>query len=382
MHGSRQPTRRPQRLEDLDEVAAAYARRWTQADTQGRSGLRDDLIRRCLPLADRMAGRYRGRTEPIEDLEQVARVGLIHAVDRYDPGRGSFTAFAVITICGEIKRHFRDKTWAVHVNRRLQDHALQVGAATTVLTQTLARAPDSAELADYLNVTEPEVRRAQQCAAVHTPLLLSMPVGDDDAAELGDLIGAVDESMEALPDTLTVIELVRTLPPRIQHIIALRFAGELAQAQIAADLGISQMQVCRLLQQTMTWLRTAMLSDVAPPWAGVDDCHGPGSLRVRVASDAAAVTLTVHGEVDRDTADRLRRHLHSAIAAASAGAGSAGRLVVDMTGVPFIDAAGVAVLRDAYLAAALAHVTVALTGVQRHVAAVLATMGLHPYPEV
>jgi RNA polymerase sigma-B factor len=373
MHGSAQSTRNPERFEDLDVAAAAYARQWTAAGPPDRDDLRVGLIQKCLPFADRMAARYRGRAEPIEDLQQVARVGLIHAVDRYDPTRGSFTAFAVITICGEIKRHFRDKTWAVHVNRRLQDRAMEVGAASTVLTQVLSRAPSHTELAEYLSITEGDVRRAQQCAASHTPLLLSTPVGDEDAGggELGDLIGAVDESMEVLPDKLTVTGLVRSLPPRIQHIIALRFGGDLTQAQIAADLGISQMQVCRLLQQTMTWLRAAMLSDVTPPWSGVDDCHGPDSLRVRSTPSEAAMTVTVHGEVDRDTADRLRLHLRAAIAEASAG-----HLVVDMAGIPLIDAAGVAVLRDAYLAAALAHVTVTLTGVQPHVEAVLTAMGM------
>lgn len=133
------------------------------------------------------------------------------------------------------------------------------------------------------------------------------------------------------------------------------------------------MQVCRLLQQTTTWLRAAMLCDTVPAWSGVQDCHGPDSLRVRTTRGDTAVTVTIIGEVDRDTAARLRLHLQSAIATASGG-----RLVVDMRGIPLIDAAGVAVLRDAYFAAALAHVTLELAGVQPHVAIVLAAFGVPP----
>jgi RNA polymerase sigma-B factor len=136
-----------QREEHLDETAVAYARRWRTAGDDERQRLRDDLICRCMPFADRMARRYGGRPEPIEDLEQVARLGLIKAVDRYDPGRGSFTAFAVLTICGEIKHHFRDRTWGMHVYRRLQNLTLEIGPATAELTHTLTRDPTAAEVA-------------------------------------------------------------------------------------------------------------------------------------------------------------------------------------------------------------------------------------------
>jgi RNA polymerase sigma-B factor len=360
-------------LENLDRVAAAYAREWTVSGGDRRGRLRDDLICRCVPLADRMAHRYRGRAESLDDLEQVARVALIKAVDRYDPDRGSFTAFAVITISGEIKRHFRDKTWGVHVTRRMQDLALELGHATVALTNTLARTPSTAELAGYLEVGEDEVWRAREGLAGHTPLPLSTPTGPDDDRELGDLIGGRDEAIETVPDRLAVDELIRLLPARIQHMLAMRFHGNLNQTQIAGKLGISQMHVSRLLTRALTWLRAAMLSDAPPAWTDAEGAHRLDGLQVRTSQAGGTVTVAVYGEVDRDTAGRLRLSLHGAVATASAG-----RVVVDVSGMPLMDAAGAAVLRDAYVTAQLAHVTLVFTGVQPHVAVVLAAVGLPP----
>jgi RNA polymerase sigma-B factor len=371
MPGSRHPAYDSEQLEDLDEQAVAYARQWVRAGIERRGRLRGDLICHCVPFADRMARRYRGRAEPLEDLEQVARLGLIKAIDRYDPGRGSFTAFAVVTICGELKRHFRDKTWGIHVTRRLQDLTLEVGHATVVLTHTLARTPTTAELGAYLHITEQEVRHARECAAVHRPLSLSMPIDDDGARELTDLIGHHDESMETLPDKVTVAELIHALPARVQHMLVRRFYGNLTQAQIAAEFGISQMHVSRLLRQALTWLRAALLSDVVPPWAGVEECLGTDNLHARTTRTGTEVTVEVIGEIDRDNANRLRLRLHSAIAMAPLE-----RLIIDIRRMPLTDAAGAAVLRDACLTAALAHVTVAFAGVQPHVAPVLAAVGL------
>jgi len=372
MPGARQQRHDLERQDDLDAAAAAYARQWTQAGVDLRGRLRDDLIRDCVPFADRIARRYSGRSEHLDDLEQVARLGLIKTVDRYDPGRGSFTAFAVITIQGEIKRHFRDRTWAMHVNRRMQDLALETGHAAAELTQTLAHTPSAAELARHLEVSEDDVRAARECAAGRNPLSLSTPVGDEGTQELGDLVGDRDQSLEALPDKVTVAELIRVLPTRIQHLISLRFFGNLTQAQIAAECGISQMHVSRLLSHALGWLRSAMLSDVPPPWTGMDETHGLDSLRIRVKRTAPAVTVEVAGEVDRDTADRLRLRLHTAVTMAA----PAGRVVIDIAGVPLLDAAGVAVLEDARRTAALAHVGLSITGAQQHVAYVLAALGL------
>ncbi|WP_433730679.1 sigma-70 family RNA polymerase sigma factor [Actinoplanes sp. CA-051413] len=295
---------------DLDAAATAYAEDRTRSGPAGRRALRDDLIRRGLPLADRLARGHQDRPEPLDDLEQVARLGLIKAVDQYDPAHGSFTAFAVITVCAELKRHFPDRT------------RVPATAAVAVLPGT------------------------------RVPMLAG-------------------ETMDGLPDRLAVTELVRMLPHRIQRIIAWHFYGNQSQARIAEQLGISQMQVSRLMQQALTWLRTAMLSDAPPPWTGQDDTHGPDSLRIDIRQGDTALIARVRGELDRDTADRLRHRLHAAVSLAAPGP-----LVVDLTGVPLVDAAGAAVLRDAFMAGSLSGVEVTFTGLQPHVTMVLTVLGL------
>ncbi|MDT4992167.1 MAG: polymerase sigma-B factor [Actinoplanes sp.] len=360
-----------QREEHLDDMAVAYARRWRSASDDERHRLRDDLICRCVPFADRMARRYGGRPEPIEDLEQVARLGLIRAVDRYDPGRGSFTAFAVLTICGEIKRHFRDRTWGMHVYRRLQDLTLEIGPATAELTHILARDPTAREVARHMDVSEEQVRHAQVCAASHLPAPLNAPIDDRGYRELGDLIGGQDEALEVLPDRLAIAELVQLLPARIQRIIALRFYGNLTQTQIAEEIGISQMHVSRLLRHALTWLRTAMVSDTTPRWTGTAESQSLQTLRVLVSATAAEINVEVIGEIDRGNAAHLWRRLHTAIALAPPG-----RMVINLAGAPVVDVASAAVLRDAYMSAGFAHVAVTFVGVQPLVCSVLAIVGL------
>jgi RNA polymerase sigma-B factor len=367
MPGSRRQDHHQSRLDDLDELAAEYARQWGPADPERRRRLRDDLICRCVPFADRVARRYSGRPEPLEDLEQVARLGLIQSVDRYDPERGSFTAFAVFTISGELKRHFRDRTWGVHVGRRLQNLTLEIAAATADLGPVLARDPTVGELARHLHVTEDQVRQALECAAGQTAVSLSTPIDDDGARVLGDLIGSRDQSIEVLPDRLTVAELVLKLPPRTQRIIALRFYGSHTQSQIAGELGISQMHVSRLLRRALEWLRAAMLGDVMPRWTGADHAPAAGDPQVRIRQIETALEVAVIGEIDRDSADRLWRRLRSAISIAAPG-----RMVLDLSGVPLADVAAAVVLRNACTSAALANVPVTLVGLHPLVAAVLA----------
>jgi RNA polymerase sigma-B factor len=371
MPGSRQPRHPPERLDDLDVAAVAYARKWRRASDGERHRLRDDLVCRCVPFAHRMARRYRGRPEPMEDLEQVARLALVKAVDRYDPGRGSFTAFAVLTICGEIKRHFRDRTWGVHVNRPLQNLTLEVAVAAAELTHILARHPTVAEIARHLNVGEEQVRYAQACAANHLPVPISMPIDDRGRRELGDLLGGRDEAIEILPDRLAITELLHALPARIQRIIALRFYGDLTQAQIAEEIGISQMHVSRLLRHALTWLRAAMLSDGTPAWTGTEHGQSVHRLRVLVSKNNAEVNVEVRGEIDRDNKAYLWRRLRRAIALASPG-----RMVIDLAGAPLVDVAGAAMLREVYTSAGFAHVAVRLQGLQPLVASVLAIVGL------
>jgi RNA polymerase sigma-B factor len=361
------------RTEDLDAAAGVYARDWIRAPAARRNRLRDDFIRSCLPFAGRMARQFGGRPEPVEDLVQVARLGLVKSVDRYDPGRGSFTAFARATIRGEIKRHFRDRTWAVHVNRRLQDLSLEVAHTTAELTHALGREPSTSEIAGDLRVSEADVRQAVMCAAGHTPISLSMPLDDDGDRRLVDVVGEVDESIEVLADRLAVDDLLREMPRRIQRIIALHFYGGRTQSEIAAEFGISQMHVSRLLRQALTWLRAALLSDVQPRWPGVEEHSGPESLRVHTRQADGRVSVDVAGEVDRDNKDRLRRRLNSAIQLAAPGP-----LTIDLTRVPLIDVAGARVLGDACRSAVVSRIEVTLTGVQPQVAAVLAPISLPP----
>jgi RNA polymerase sigma-B factor len=363
-------------LEDLDAAAMAYAGSFTAATTAERTLLRDELTRFCLPFAGRLARRYRGRGEPLEDLEQVARLGLVKAIDRYDPERGSFTAYAVITISGEIKRHFRDKTWGVHVPRRVQDLSLEVGHASMVLTNALSRTPTIAELAARLEVTERAVQDAMESSAGYTPASLNAPVSGDGAAEFGDLLGGADGDLELVDDKITVARLLLRLPARERQMLAMRFYGNRTQADIAAELGISQMHVSRLLSRALAWLREAMLSDVVPHWEGASRPDQPG-MQVTATRSGGVLTVAVRGEVDRDTADRLRIALRHAVSTAGRD-----RLVVDLANVPLMDAAGVAVLIDAASAASVAEVPLALRGTQPYVARILAVSGLAPLLDI
>jgi len=358
-------------LDDLDSAAMAYAEGFITATPVQRTVLRDELTRVCLPFAGRLARRYRGRGEPLEDLEQVARLGLVKAIDRYDPERGSFTAYAVITISGEIKRHFRDKTWGVHVPRRIQDLSLEVGHASMVLTNALSRTPTVAELAGRLEVTERAVLEAMESSAGYSPASLNAPMsGGDGAVEFGDLLGSADGDLELVDDRMTVARLLLRLPARERQMLAMRFYGNRTQADIAAELGISQMHVSRLLSRALAWLREAMLSDTVPRWEGATRPDQPG-MQVSVARSGGALIVSVRGEVDRDTADRLRMGLRHAV-----GTAGADRMVVDLAAVPLLDAAGVAVLIDAASAASMAEVDLSLRGAQPYVARILAVSGL------
>jgi RNA polymerase sigma-B factor len=306
----------------------------------------------------------------LEDLEQVARLGLVKAIDRYDPERGSFTAYAVITISGEIKRHFRDKTWGVHVPRRVQDMCLEVGHASMVLTTELSRTPTVPELARHLQVSEAAVLEALESSAGYSPASLNAPAGGEGTAEFGDLLGGADSDLESVDDKLTVSELLLRLPARERRMLAMRFYGNRTQAEIAAELGISQMHVSRLLSRALAWLREAMLSDVPPRWEGAN-AHTDHTMRVSVHRADGALTVRVKGEVDRDTAERLRMSLRHAVSQAAPD-----RLVLDLGGVPLVDAAGVAVLLDAASAASVTGIAMSVRGAQPYVSRILAVSGL------
>ncbi|OLB66975.1 MAG: hypothetical protein AUI10_01210 [Actinobacteria bacterium 13_2_20CM_2_72_6] len=197
--------------------------------------------------------------EPFEDLVQVAAVGLIKAVDGYDPGRGPFSHFAGPTVRGELKKHFRDLGWTIRVPRRLQELKLEMSQAHRVLTHQLGRAPSIADFARHLEVDEKVVAEGLDLAHAYQPVSLDAPPpGKDQASELGSALGARDPEMESLPDRLTLASLLTRVPERERRILHLRFSGNMTQAEIAAECGISQMHVSRLLTQTLAWLRQAM----------------------------------------------------------------------------------------------------------------------------
>ena len=356
-------------FEDLDAIAERYAREAAALPEAARGRLRDELIDRALPFARRMASKYRNRGEAADDLTQVASLGLVKAVDRYDPARGSFTAYALATISGEIKRHFRDRTWGVHVPRRLQDLSLAVGQASRVLTGSLARTPTAAEIAAYLGIAETDVAAAAESAAGYTPSSLNLPIGDG-GAELGDLMGDADPGMSLVDDRLTVSRLLCRLPARERRILAMRFYGNYTQSQIADELGISQMHVSRLLTRALTWLREAMLSDTPPPWDGAPDSDDH-RLTLTITAAAGMVTVRVQGEVDRDNADQLRRALLDAI-----GSAAVETLVLECAAMPLIDAAGIGVLVAVHEAARVRRTAVRVSGLQPHVAHIAAISGL------
>ena len=227
-----------------------------------RPRLRDRVIEWYLPLAEHLARRFTGRGESSEDLTQVATIGLIKAVDGFDPDRGvEFTGYAVPTIVGELKRHFRDKGWSMRVPRRLQELKLAIGNATTALTQELGRSPTVADLAARLEISEDEVLEGLESANAYTAISLSTPVGsgagagEDAGTEIGDLLGDLDPAMARVEDRAALRPLIARLSERDRAILSMRFFQNMTQSQIAERIGVSQMHVSRLLSRTLATLR-------------------------------------------------------------------------------------------------------------------------------
>jgi RNA polymerase sigma-B factor len=231
--------------------------------TPERAEIRDQLVRMHLPLVEYLARRFRNRGEPLDDLTQVATIGLIKSVDRFDPDRGvEFSTYATPTIVGEIKRHFRDKGWAIRVPRRLQELKLLLTKATSELSQTLGRSPTVSEIATHLQMTEEEVLEGLESANAYSAVSLDAPdSGDDEAPAVADTLGVQDESLEGVEYRESLKPLLEKLPPREKRILLLRFFGNMTQSQIAAELGISQMHVSRLLARTLAQLRRGLLED-------------------------------------------------------------------------------------------------------------------------
>ena len=248
----------------IDRRAAASrdAALFTRCREQGDQKARDELVTRFLPLARHLARRYNAAGEH-DDLEQVAALGLVKAIDRFDPERGiAFTSFAVPTITGELKRYFRDKGWAVRVPRSIQELKLRIDREQPRLTASLGRSPTAAELAEKTGTCLEQVVEALGVSTAHRPDSLDRPVGEDGTSAVELVGGQVDPGYARTEAATLVDSLLRQLPDREREILRLRFEQDLTQAEIGERLGISQMHVSRLIRQSISTLQAT--SRVSP----------------------------------------------------------------------------------------------------------------------
>jgi RNA polymerase sigma-B factor len=248
--------------DDHSNVRALFAElRELPADSDQRRQVRDALIEQHLPLVEYLARRFAGRGEALDDLVQVGTLGLIKAVDRFDIDRGvEFSTYATPTVVGEIKRHFRDKGWAVRVPRRLQELRAALTSARADLTQELGQAPTVRQLADRLKVSEEEVLEGLESANAYSTVSLDTPATED-ALTVADTLGSEDEAMVAVEYRESLKPLMDKLPEREKRLLLLRFFRNMTQSQIAAELGISQMHVSRLLARTLATLREQLFTE-------------------------------------------------------------------------------------------------------------------------
>jgi RNA polymerase sigma-B factor len=226
-------------------------------DDPEREGLRDRLVRGYLPVAQHIARRFSNRGEPLDDLVQVATVGLINAIDRFSPERGSdFFSFAVPTISGEVRRHFRDLGWSMRVPRRLKDLHVSIGAAASELSQSLGRAPKPTEIAERLGVPVSDVLEGLEASeAYRSSSLDEMLSSEQGSATVGELVGEADSELDRVDFRQALRPVLSELAERERTIVLLRFFGNMTQTQIADRVGISQMHVSRLLAQTLDRMR-------------------------------------------------------------------------------------------------------------------------------
>lgn len=247
--------------DDVDEIdernePPTLDPRFAEFRRTGERRLRNELVEANRDLATRAARRFANRGEPLDDLVQVAMVGLLKSVERFDPGRGlAFSSFAMPTITGEIKRHFRDRTWSIRVPRRTQETRLALGPVSERLQQDLGRPPTVTELAEAMNVRADDVIEALEAGSAYRPTSISAPVSDSDGSgrELESTLGS--DPTERMNDNLALAELMDRLPERERTILQLRFFEDMTQSEIASRLDISQMHVSRLLRRTLLELR-------------------------------------------------------------------------------------------------------------------------------
>ncbi|MBJ6999209.1 SigB/SigF/SigG family RNA polymerase sigma factor [Streptomyces griseofuscus] len=243
--------------DDAPETAEMFTRLAELDEGPERDAVRDELVAAWLPMAHRIAGRFRDRGESVEDLRQVAALGLVKAVDRYDPSRGAFESYAVPTITGEVKRHFRDRMWALRVPRRVQELRNRVRVARRELTQNPGSAePTNAALAAHTGLTEEEVAAGLEALESFSTLSLDAELASgDDGYSLADTLGAADNSYDVVVDREAAKEGLRRLPERERAILYMRFFEDMTQSRIADQLGISQMHVSRLISRSCARVR-------------------------------------------------------------------------------------------------------------------------------
>jgi RNA polymerase sigma-B factor len=247
-----------------DDEREALRRKFDEYHRTGDAGLREELVTAHLGLAEYLARRFANRGEPLDDLVQVASVGLLKAVDRFDPERGlEFSTYATPTIVGELKRHFRDKGWAVRVPRRVQELHLRLGKVVSNLSQDLGRSPTIAEIAERAQASEEEVLEAMEAGRAYRFASLDAPGGgsDEDAQSLSSQLGEDDPRLADIEHRVALSPLISELPRREQVILHLRFFEGLTQSEIANRLGISQMHVSRLLARSLAKLRGSAEED-------------------------------------------------------------------------------------------------------------------------
>ncbi|MCW2954171.1 MAG: polymerase, sigma 28 subunit, Sig subfamily [Conexibacter sp.] len=244
----------------MEELVARYRR-------TGDPGARDLAIRRAMPLARRLASRYHRGKEPLDDLVQVAYLGLVKAVDRFDPEYGAgFGSFAIPTISGELRRYFRDTSWSLHVPRGVQEAVLDVARASTELSRRLGRPPTISQLAEASGLDCEQISEALHARAVQETTSLDQPRnGEDGGVMIAETIGREDANLDLADHLVTLGPLLRALPAREREILFMRFAQDLTQSEIAERVGCSQMQVSRLLRRSITRLREASDEPPRPP---------------------------------------------------------------------------------------------------------------------
>jgi RNA polymerase sigma-B factor len=224
---------------------------------QGDPGAREALVTRFLPLARQLARRYQRTNEPFDDLLQVASIGLVKAVDRFDPDRGiAFSSYAVPTILGELKRYFRDTGWAVHVPRGVQERVLKVDETISVLSGRLGRSPSVGEIAQAMEVSVEAVLEAMDAANAYDAISLeASTTGDDDGDNRLQSLGAEEERFELIECGVTINRTLQALPERDRLVLRLRFVDDMTQSEIADRIGVSQMQVSRILRRALARLQ-------------------------------------------------------------------------------------------------------------------------------